>query len=316
MQTEFLFSSPPFQSCHAPSLAQTSNGLVAAWFGGSREGATDVGIWLSRKESGAWTMPVQVAAGEDSAKRFPCWNPVLHPEPNGPLLLFYKVGPSPDRWWGMLVRSEDCGLTWSRSLRLPDGILGPVKNKPLRLANGLLLCPSSSEHDGWRAHLEWTQDLGKTWASARIPGELQAIQPALLQHPGGRLQVLCRSTSGWILTSWSGDRGRTWSVLEKTVLPNPNSGIDAITLADGRHLVVYNQAGMLPGQWGGPRTPLNLAVSPDGLNWQPGAMLEDEHGEFSYPAVIQAGDKRIHILYTWRRQNIRHAWLEPSELEG
>src|SRR5678815_1809353 len=93
------------------------------------------------------------------------WNPVLFQPKEGPLLLFYKVGPSPSEWWGMLETSTDDGKTWSAPKRLPDRVLGPIKNKPEQLPNGDLLCPTSSEDDGWRVHFERTMDLGKTWAS-------------------------------------------------------------------------------------------------------------------------------------------------------
>jgi predicted neuraminidase len=316
MYAEYLFYAPPFNSCHAASLVEIPTGLAAVWFGGTREGASDVEIWLSRLENSIWTRPIPVASGFELGERYPCWNPVLHQEPGGDLLLFYKVGPSPDRWWGMLMTSDDHAHTWSAPRRLPDGILGPVKNKPLRLPDGALLCPSSTEDQGWRVHVEITPDLGQTWEKVVVPGDIEAIQPAVLQHPKGRLQLLCRSTCGWIVTSWSADDGRTWSRMSKINLPNPNSGIDAVTLADGRYLLVYNHSGRIMGRWGGPRTPLNLALSQDGFTWEPGLVLEWESGEYSYPAVIQASDGTVHILYTWQRQNIRHFWFGAAELES
>lgn len=315
MEKNFLFHAPPFAQCHAATIAETPIGLVAAWFGGSREGALDVGIWFARQTTSGWSEPVEVAVGLDNGVRYPCWNPVLYQVPGGELLLFYKVGPSPSSWWGCLLTSSDGGVSWSASLRLPPGILGPIKNKPVLLPDGNLLSPSSREDNGWRVHVEITPDLGQTWLHVEVASEFEVIQPAVLQHPEGRLQLLCRSKSGWVTTCWSEDAGLSWSKMVKTHLPNPNSGIDAVSLADGRHLVVYNHTGRQPGRWGGLRTPLNLAFSPNGLEWQPGPVLEDEPGEYSYPAVIQSGDHRIQIVYTWRRENIRHVSLDPSELE-
>jgi predicted neuraminidase len=312
----FLFQSPPSKQCHAATIVETPAGLAAAWFGGSREGAADVGIWFARQTGAGWTDPVEVVTGTESARRYPCWNPVLFSDLNGDLLLFYKVGPSPSSWWGCMVTSANGGETWSASRRLPDGILGPVKNKPLPLLDGRLLCPSSREDGGWRVHVEITPDLGETWQVVEIESQYEVIQPAALQHQGERLQLLCRSKSGWVTACWSADNGLSWSQMELTALPNPNSGIDAVSLADKRFLLVYNHTGMLPGRWGGPRTPLNIAISSDGLEWRPGPVLEDEPGEYSYPAVIQASDGRIHIVYTWRRENIRHVVVELSELEG
>src|SRR5262245_43160528 len=151
LNSEFIFESAPFPQCHASTIAETKDGLVAAWFGGTHERHPDVGIWLSRNTNGHWTAPMEVANGVQSAtNRFPCWNPVLFQQPNRSLLLFYKVGPSPSTWWGMLTTSSDSGASWSTPRRLPEGILGPIKNKPVQLKDGTLLCPSSKEHDGWR----------------------------------------------------------------------------------------------------------------------------------------------------------------------
>src|SRR5690349_17478846 len=164
VKSEFIFGTAPFPGCHASTIAETKTGLVAAWFGGTREKNPDVGIWLSRLVSGQWTAPVEVAHGvQPSGVRYPCWNPVLFQPVKGPLLLFYKVGPNPDGWWGMLITSTNGGQAWSSPERLPEGVLGPIKNKPIQLASGDLLCPSSSENDGWRVHFERTSDLGKTW---------------------------------------------------------------------------------------------------------------------------------------------------------
>jgi predicted neuraminidase len=167
--------------------------------------------------------------------------------------------------------------------------------------------------------MELTDDLGRTWT--RIgplgqPPDSGAIQPTLLTHRDGQLQILCRSQRGPVVESWSSDGGRTWSDLSPTVLPNPNAGLDGVTLADGRHLLVYNHASSPPGSWGGPRSPLNVAVSEDGRTWKAALVLEDESGqEFSYPAVIQGADGRVHITYTWKRQRLRHIVVDPSMLK-
>src|SRR2546421_1457643 len=93
ISTEFIFETAPFPQCHASTIALASDGLVAAWFGGTREKHPDVGIWVSRHDGKAWSPPVEVANGvEDATKRHPCWNPVLFQMPQGELLLFYKVG--------------------------------------------------------------------------------------------------------------------------------------------------------------------------------------------------------------------------------
>lgn len=307
MRREFIFEEAPFRSCHASTIAETGHGLIAAWFGGTQEGADDVGIWIARKTGSAWSAPEEVA----DDRGFPCWNPVLHRMRDGNLWLFYKAGPSPRAWWGMTMLSRDGGETWSVPTRLPDGIPGPIKNKPISLANGRILSPSSSEDAGWRIHMEWTDDPTASWGrtDALNDGEaFAAIQPTLLAWPDGRIQALCRTRQGVVAECWSADQGVTWTELAATHLPNPNSGIDAVSLADGRALLIYNHT-----ERG--RSPLNLAISEDGKAWKEVLVLEDEPGEYSYPAIIQADDGAVHMTWTWRRERICHATLGLDEID-
>ena len=318
VQTEWIYEQAPFPECHASTIAETPVGLVTAWFGGTYERHPDVGIWVSRHPASTWTSPVEVATGvQPDGKRLPCWNPVLFQVPDGELLLFYKVGPSPSTWWGLLKRSKDGGKTWSEGERLPEGIVGPIKNKPVLLPSGVLLCPTSSEDHNWRVHFEQTSDWGKTWQKTEPINDGVtdgAIQPSILFHTNGQLQALCRSqTSGFIAETWSKDGGKTWSPLQKTILPNPNSGTDAVTLKDGRQVLVYNPTSPRPDKSSGPRTPLNVAISGDGKTWKTLAVLENEPGEYSYPAVIQTADGLVHVTYTWKRHRIKHVVLDPMK---
>ena len=317
----------PTPQCHASTIAETRSGLVAAWFGGKHEKHTDVGIWVSRKEGKGWGRPVKVASGaEGEEKEYPCWNPVLFkvriPEGSpgeGPLLLFYKVGPSPSRWWGVMMSSRDGGKTWENRRRLGKDtrvghLLGPVKNKPIQLQDGSILCGSSSEHDGWRVHFERTGDLGKTWEvigpinDGRVFG---AIQPSVLTHADGGMQILCRSQQGAVTQSWSKDEGKTWSKMTSTGIPNPNAGTDAVTLRDGRQLLVYNHTTRRSKPRG--REMLNVAVSKDGERWDVVMTLELRKGEYSYPAVIQGRDGKVHITYTYDRKSIKHVVVDPAK---
>ena len=318
IHTEFVFEFAPFASAHASTIVETREGLVAAWFGGTREGAADVGIWLSRRVKGEWTPPIEVATGiQPDGGRRPCWNPVLFEQRDKTLMLFYKVGPSPQTWWGMLRTSRDGGRTWSDARRLPDGILGPIKNKPVQLADGTLVAPSSTESverpSTWRVHFERTGDGGLTWTaaapSASADGNvIEAIQPSILVHSGGRLQALGRTRSHRVFETWSDDGGRSWTAVTLTQLPNPNSGVDAVTLSNGRHLIVYNHTAR-------GRSPLNVSVSRDGKLWEAALTLESEPGEYSYPAVIQSSDDQVHITYTWKRQRIKHVVIDPARLK-
>ncbi len=314
LSTEFVYETAPFPSCHASTIAEVDGGLIAAWFGGTAERNPDVGIWVSRRTDGAWSAPVEVADGVQSpGLRYPTWNPVLFEPRGGPLYLFYKVGPTPQSWWGMVKASNDGGRTWSEARRLPDGIIGPVKNKPVQLANGAILAGSSTEDQGWRVHFERSTDNGATWTATppvNDPDKIRAIQPSILVHPDGRLQAVGRTRDSGVFQIWSSDQGNTWGEMTPLGLPNPSSGTDAVTLADGRQLLVYNHSNEAEG-----RTPLNVAVSDDGVAWQAALVLEHDGGaQFSYPAVIQSADGLVHITYTWKRLRIRHAVIDPSKL--
>lgn len=315
---EFIYQDAPFLSAHASSIVETPEGLVASWFGGTHESHEDVEIWISRKVNDTWSAPISVANGVQHVdKRYPTWNPVLFQIPDGPLFLYFKIGPEPQKWWGMVSSSLDHGLTWSEPKRLPEGVFGPIKNKPELLSDGTLISPSSTEHDGWKVHFELSEDLGDTWQIVDIPEaeELTAIQPSILQYKDGRLQMLARSKDGYLVSSWSENMGRTWEAMTQTNLPNPNSGTDAVTLSNGWQLLVYNHAVKSEDLWGGLRSPLNVAVSQDGLTWRSLVVLEDQSGEFSYPAVIQAKDGTVHITYTWNREKIKHVSLDITNLD-
>lgn len=334
---QFIYETAPFPSCHASTIEQSADGtIVAAWFGGEHEKADDVGIWVSRLDGDKWSVPVEVANGvqhswsepqviERNRKqittdvhRYPTWNPVLFQPKEGPLLLFYKAGPNPDAWWGMLSESHDNGLTWSRGERLPEGILGPIKNKPIQLADGTILCPSSNETPGeddrWNVHFESYDPVAKTWS--RTPPlhdgkEIGAIQPSILVLGDNKLLSVGRTRQGKLFEIASEDNGKSWGKIGLIDLPNPNSGTDAVTLKSGEHLLVYNHVTKESQEWGGRRSPLNVALSLDGRSWEQAIELENEpKKEFSYPAVIQTQDGRIHITYTWHRLKIKHVVLE------
>ncbi len=315
VRAEFIYETAPFPSCHATTLVETRGGLRAAWFGGTAEGKPDVGIWTSELTGGQWSAPSEVTNGaQPDGTRHPCWNPVLFQPKTGLLMLFYKVGPSPQLWWGELKTSLDEGRTWSPARRLPEGILGPIKNKPVQLANGDILCGTSSETNEkpskWIVHFERSSDGGLTWMATGPLNDglsISAIQPSILFLGGEKLLAIGRTRQQRIFSITSADGGKSWNEMKLGDLPNPNSGTDAVTLKDGRHLFVYNHTPK-------GRSPLNLAISNDGTTWQAALILENEPGEYSYPAIIQAGDGLVHITYTWKRQKVRHVIVDPAKL--
>jgi predicted neuraminidase len=320
VKSEFIYEHAPFPSAHASTIVETRGGLIAAWFGGTKERDPDVGIWVSRYDRTQWTTPVEVANGiQPDGKRLPCWNPVLFQPTGGPLVLFYKVGPSPDTWWGLARTSTDEGRTWSAAVKLPEGILGPIRAKPIEPSRGTMLAGSSTENDGWVVHMErYSGD----WSSASLgsasswqktgplnnPAEFGAIQPTILVHSASTLQILCRTRQAVIADSWSQDGGRTWTPMKATPLPNPSAGIDTVRLTSGKFLLIYN-----PTATG--RAKLDIAISDDGKSWKRAVVLEDAAGEYSYPAMIQTRDGLVHVTYTWRRERIKHVVIDPKRLE-
>lgn len=322
---EFIYEDAPYPQSHASTVVQTRSGTIAAaWFGGTHERHPDVEIWFARRGATGWETPVAVADGvQPDGSRLPTWNPVLFQDPAGRLLLFYKVGPSPQEWWGMVMTSEDEGATWGEPRRLPDGVLGPIKNKPVVLPNGNWLSPSSTEIlDGerWTMHFELSTDAGQSWTVVPVPEEkhvFDAIQPSILFLPEGRLGAVARTRQGVVAATFSDDDGLSWSAPMPVDLPNPNSGTDAVTLADGRQLIVYNHSAHSPDTPGsGVRYPINIALSDDGVRWRKVLTLEDAplKDGYAYPAVIQADDGMVHITYTYDRRLIRHVVIDPARL--
>lgn len=317
IRSEFLYEVAPFPSCHASTIEETRHGMIAGFFGGTAERDPDVCIYVCRHNGKFWGEPIAAADGvQADGSRYPTWNPVLFQPRSGPLMLFYKVGPNPRDWWGMLKTSDDGGASWSDAVRLPNGILGPIKNKCVQLDDGTILSPTSIElgdEQGWKVYFEISTDGGKTWNATPYldnPLGVNAIQPSILIHSQTKLQAIGRTKSGRMFETWSDNAGRGWSPTQLMDLPNPNSGTDAVTLEDGRHVLLYNHSAVEK-----VRVPLNVGISDDGKAWKIAETLEKQPGDqYSYPAVMQASNGLIHITYTWKRQKIRHVVLDPLRL--
>jgi predicted neuraminidase len=324
---ELIFQpgSAPFAASHASTIVELNDGtLMAAWFGGTAEGKPDVVIWGSHRANGVWSAPVKLV----SEPPVPCWNPVLFRTMDGRLWLYYKFGPSPSAWTAGRMFSTDNGKTWSTPQHLPAGLIGPVRAKPLVLPDGTIVSGSSVEtYRSWAAWIERSTDQGETWANigpivpplglykglgdpaATIPSQVPGsedwkytvgiIQPSVISLGGKHLRLYARSTAklARVCVADSFDNGITWTEAHPIDVPNPNSGIDAVALKDGRVVLVYNDT---PSG----RTPLNLAVSDDGEHFKMFYTLEDKPGEYSYPALIQSSNGDLYITYTWDRKSI------------
>jgi predicted neuraminidase len=308
----FIFEKAPFPSCHASTLVELEPGkLMAAWFGGKSEGAKDVQIWASTFDGKKWG-ELSVVGTEPGQ---PCWNPVLFKTAKGTLTLWYKAGPSPQTWTGFVRTSADNGKTWSKPEMLPAGFFGPVRAKPIQLANGTILAGTSLEsHRNWTPFVDRSADDGKTWTRSNafhVPEKFGQIQPTLVEAKGGRVVALMRSRDPRaVCRAESKDGGATFSAAGATTLPNPSAGIDAVRTKGGDVFLIYN-----PTERG--RSPISLARSADdGKTWKKVADLETEPGEFSYPAMIESAAGTLEITYTWMRTHIKHVSRDPRKLEG
>ncbi len=329
---------PKKHQTHASTITEAADGtLLASWFGGTREGNPDVKIWLSRKPVGQpWSEPEMIDSGnrmvDGKETEFACWNPVLFTHPDGTIYFWYKVTgsgdrPGPQNWWGAVRTSTDNGKTWSERTWLPkidptgdykvfkpyDGILaGPVKNRPVILPDGRLLCGSSTETThGWRVHFEiypaddWTGQKGKVEVTKPLMGGKEGIQPSFLVHAKDMsvLQVLSREDG----QAWSHDGGHTWT----DVVAGPvdtSVGLHAVTTTDGWHFLTFNPV---------KRTPLSLARSRDGKNWETilPELSYNEGKEVDYPTIMQARDGKLHVVHSWGREQITHLVLDTEYLQ-
>jgi predicted neuraminidase len=304
-----------FPSCHASSIAELPDGtLLSVYFGGSGEGELDVEVRMSRKEPGqAWELPISIQDSPGSVE-----NPVIFYERSGQVMVFWKITHTESYRIGMMKTSTDGGRTWGEARLVGDNVMGPEKNKPVQLEDGTILTPNADRNgwvDGGRLFCERSTNGGLTWEnlSAADDGDLDAIQPTMFIHADGRLQMMARG-SGKIPTTWSDDNGETWTTLRKTVLPANGSGIDAVTLRDGRQFLAYNHVPTPEGSKGN-RYFLNLAVSSDGENWSAGLVLGIcDGGQFSYPAIIQGRDGLVHVTHTWHRDTIAHIVVNPYKI--
>jgi len=307
----FIFETPVTPGCHASTIVELEKGdLLAAWFGGKDEGAKDVQIWSSRFDGKAWGKPFVL--GTEPGQ--PTWNPVLFRTAKGSLHLWYKAGPDPKTWTGYRRTSTDDGKTWSKPAMLPAGQFGPVRAKPIQLADGTILAGTSVEsYRNWTPYVDRSSDDGLTWLrSNAFPAKdsFGQIQPTLLAigEKDETILALMRSREPLkICAATSKDGGKTFGPAEPTALFNPSSGIDAAKTAKGDCYLIYNPTAIA-------RTPISLARSiDDGATWTKVADLETEAGEYSYPAMIASSKGTLEITYTWKRTHIVHRSLDPAK---
>ena len=315
-----------FPQCHAPTVYPFDDkNVLVCYFAGEREGADDVGIWLSEMKNGEWKKPRRIAKVDQTAH----WNPVIYGTDDCIHVLF-KVGKTISGWKSYIISSADGGETWTEPEKLPNwnSAGGPVKNKPIILSDGRMLAPRSDEPVGaWIPGIDESTDGGKTFSMlSEIPINtgmkadestymegLGAIQPTLWESEPGIVHAFLRTTAGRIFRSDSYNGGKNWCTAYKTPLPNNNSGIDIVKAENSLYLVM-NPVDV---SWGA-RTPLIVMKSENnGYTFRTVCVLsddiiDDEHkrsGQFCYPAVVYK-DKKLYIVYTYNRKSIAYTVLD------
>lgn len=313
----YIAVNPVTTASHASTITELENNtLLAAWFGGKYEGAKDVGIYVSSYKEQKWSTPKELIKPLiKDGDTLPCWNPVLFKSKSQNLYLFYKVGKNPREWFGAMIVSKDDGKTWSDSKYLPKGIVGPIRNKPIETIPGVILCGSSTESiddNKWRVFIETYTETTDSWTITDINDKknFDIIQPTFLVHSDKEIQILSRSRHNKLISSWSEDNGKTWQKTDTINVANSNSGVDALTLSHKSFLLVNNPLKMGK-DWFNGRNVLDVEYSKDGISWKKLFDLENQkEGEFSYPAIIQTSDKKVHILYTYNRKFIKHTTFD------
>lgn len=352
---------------HAANLAALSNGdLLCAWFGGTQEGIPDISIYMSRLAAGGaqWSAPVRLSEDATRSEQ----NPVLFEAPDGKLWLIYTAQLSGHQNTSIVRRriSDDEGRTWGPIETLFD-TPGTFVRQPIVVArDGAWLCPvfmcRVAEGERWSGNddisvVMRSTDGGRSWSAHEVPGSVGCVHMNIQPLKEGGFLALYRSRWADHIYSSRSDDGVVWSAPRALDLPNNNSSIQFVALANGHLGLVFNNSsaansserraslyddiedsedsGELVSQaasqrgiafWGAPRAPMTLAISYDGgKTWPAMRNLEIGDGycmtnnsadklnrEFSYPSIAQSADGRLHIAYTYFRQNIKYVTVDES----
>jgi predicted neuraminidase len=328
-EVRFFDPIPDSPSVHASSITCLPNGgMMATWFGGTREGAKDVSIfgahWDAEKSN--WEKPVEIVDAQSSARELRRYirkvgNPVLYCSSSGRLWLYY-VTVSVGGWSGSSINtkySDDCGKTWSRSSRLFTSpfmnISTLVRSVPLEMSDGSMMLPVYHEFIEKYGEVLHLSPEGELIAKYRMGNSVGALQPTLSAVNEATVLAFHRRADGEIprvLFNRSLDAGQTWSDIQPIDLPNPNASV-AVVKRNGKGFLMALNASESE------RLELSLAVSDDGVDWRNVKTLPATEGslESSYPTLIKACDGTYHLTYTWGRKKICHvrfndSWLEQS----
>jgi predicted neuraminidase len=309
---------------HASTLAELADGRIAlAWYAGSAEGSTDAAILFSTRDANGWSPPRVIVTRAETAAATgmvvrKIGNPVLHA--NGNRLQLWYVTVSVGGWSGAAIShktSGDGGLTWSAAVKLTTSPLFNmgtlVRTSPVAMRDGGLGLPAY--HEMFGQHGEWLRigPRGRVLGKVRIPGA--GLQPAVAAIDGKEALMVARSAAranGVIMADATVDGGATWRRAAPLPIANDNTSLDLLRLQSGRLLLAAN------GVRGRDRSVLQLFLSDDkGATWKESRVIEDDpdvNAEYSYPALLQTADGRIHLTYSFRSKVIAHVTTTEAAL--
>ncbi len=306
-RSEALLPSPCIQN-HAAFLSLGADGLHCLWFGGSLEGKADISIHRSTLAGDGWTSAAQITGDPDRSEQ----NPVEFDTPDGRRLILHTAQPGGNQD-ACVVRMRELNGP-PTDLPLPAGtfIRGPIHIRedgawPLPLFRCVPRPGQkwTGSHDS--AALAISPDHGKTWREVEVPGSIGCVHMTLVPLGGARYAAFFRRRQAdFVHRTETIDGGDSWSVPEPTDVPNNNSSISVIRLADGRIAMACNpaNAAMHPDArraslydelgaaddrpnatggcnpiWGVPRAPMTLALSTDeGRSFPTRILVEDGPG--------------------------------------
>jgi predicted neuraminidase len=365
---EAFLPSPMVQN-HAAFLERLDDGSLAClWFGGTLEGKSDVSVHGAVLAPGAEAFGPTVQLSDDDRRSEQ--NPVLARDGRGDWHLVHTAQPAGNQD-ECLLRTRPISLAGGRlvagaprTLDLPLGTF--VRARFVRRRDGAWLMPVfrcipvpgrrwNGSHD--TAGVAASLDDGRTWTLAEVPGSIGSVHMTIVPLDGDRMAAFYRRRqSDFVHRSESLDGGFTWSAPEPTDVPNNNSSINVVRLADGRLAMVCNpvsaatsgdrraslydeleegddrpdaSGGCAP-VWGVPRAPLTLCVSTDGgSTWPIRRVVDDSPGtcltnnsvdgrnkELSYPYLLEGEDGVLHVAYTYFRRAIKYVRLPAGWIDG
>jgi predicted neuraminidase len=303
---------PRTPSVHAISLIPLPEGrLLAAWYGGSREGAADVAIYGSSFDGLNWSesrvlIDINQLLGQSKQAARKLGNPVLHLDRSGFLHLFV-TSVALGGWATAYIehcRSGDGGKTFNHQRRLWLSSLANlshlVRSPGVNLKRGGFLLPVYFEL-GIKYGLELQFD-----AESRLIGARRMAGPSHLLQPWP--VVRDESQLDYYLRDASASGGRVWLAsrdahepVRPLALNNPDASIAAWPSFDGASWIVRN-----PDSIGRQQLVLQRLNAQQQVTETLVVARGGEGEEYSYPAMVMATDGRLHVLYTDNRKRFGH----------